>query len=73
MQSYLLPDLTNGQTVHGAVFHPAWELGLLLSVSVAVSSHPRCEDSWVTCFSLGFVGSKPDIKAATIEFNSCGD
>lgn len=71
MQSYLLPELTNGQTAHEAVFHPARELRLLPSVSVAVSYHPRREDSRVTSFSLGFVSSKPGIKAATIEFNSC--
>lgn len=73
VQSYLLPDLTNGQTAHETVFHPAWELRFLSSVSMAVSSQPRCEDSQVTSFSLGFISSEPGIKAATIEFNSCGD
>lgn len=73
VQSYLLPDLTDGQTAHETVFHPARELRFLSSVSVAVSSQPRCEDSRVTSFSLGFISSKLGIKAVTIEFNSCGD
>lgn len=66
MQSCLFADLTIGQKAHEAVLDPVQGLRLLLSDSVGLNSHPRCDGSHATSLSLNFVSSKPGIKAAKL-------